>query len=61
MNNKFDEKFDTCLDWILAKIRDPFNHDFESELIDRAIFQFANNTNYKKELARALEFALSCY
>ena len=60
MNNKLDEKFELCLDWILSKIRNPFIHKFEPELIDDAIFKFANDTNYKKELRKLLEFALSC-
>lgn len=59
MNNKFDEKLDTCYDWIMSKIRDPYNHKYETELIDDAIFKFADRTNYKKELAKSLEFMLS--
>ena len=60
MNNKFNEKFDICFDWILSQIRNSYIHKTEFELIDIAIFKFADNTNYKKDLAKTLEFALSC-
>ena len=60
MNNKYDEKFDICLDWILSQIRNSYIHKTESELIDMAIFKFADRTNYKKQLENDLLFALSC-
>lgn len=55
MNNKYEEKFDLCLDYVLSKIRDPWNHKFVSELITEAIFKFANNTNYKRQLEKELK------
>ena len=55
MNNKYEEKFDLCLDYILAKIRDPYCHKFVNELIYEAVFKFANNTKYKRQLEKELK------
>ena len=55
MNNKYNEKFDLCLDYILKQIHNSWRHEPHGVYIGEAVFKFARHTKYAKQLEKDLK------
>ena len=59
MNNKYDEKFDLCLDYVYKQIHNSWRHEPHRVYIYEAVYKFARDTKYMNQLEKDLMFFIA--